>query len=378
MRIIVAHLSRGLWLPCSVLIASLIVGCLQAPPEALPTLSPTEQPTAPPTATLPPPTATALALNCPPLDVTDTQWSPDGSRLAITRKADIVIADLRTNTLTTLVSLPGIEVYGAQWSPDGKKILFMYVKEYLGPAALYVADAETGEFALLNSLWGTGYAWSPDSSRIAFSYGGLYVTEVGVTTKRVFSGAVGNPVWSPDGSQIAFAYDPEGVEAFDMLAVASANGRNLRTLAESSRTITNIAWSPDGQHIAFVNNAFEEGVDSSVNVADADGTGFTELAVDPLTIAELAWSADGESVLYYSWQYWFDEKPDLYIYSIGLDGSPPEILLTMQHDPQEIAFSPDRTRIAYVVWEREAQNSLYIAGLDGSGVYPLIDGSHCP
>jgi Tol biopolymer transport system component len=387
MRNTIEHLSNDLRLLFSMLIAGLLAGCLNGPVEAtptsgalplLPSVTPTEPPAEPPTATPYPPTATALALvGCPPNSPNDAQWSPDGNRLVITLHTDLVIADLRTGTLTTLVSLPGIMVYGAEWSPDGKKILFMYVEEYLGPAAAYIADVETGTVGLLSSVWGNDYAWSPDSSRIAFGYGGLMITEVGVSTRQVVHGyELVSPAWSPDSSQIAFAYDPQGDEGPRTLAVVNADGSNLRTLTETPVDITFVEWSPDGTHIAFTTFTYVEGAFSIVNVVNVDGTGLTELAVDPLTIEGLAWSADGESVLYYSWEYWSDVRHDLHIYRTGLDGSPPESLLKMQHDPEEIIFSPDRTRIAYVVWEREAYDSLYVAGLDGSGVFPVIDGSH--
>lgn len=95
-------------------------------------------------------------------------WSPDGSKVAISGFEDIwtVPAD-GTGGATPLVTGPGANV-APSWSPDGSRLAFMSDRD--GNLEIYVANADgTGQTRLTeNALPDANPAWSPDGAKIAF------------------------------------------------------------------------------------------------------------------------------------------------------------------------------------------------------------------
>lgn len=95
-------------------------------------------------------------------------WSPDGSKVAISGFEDIwtVPAD-GTGTATPLVSGPGTNV-APSWSPDGRRLAFMSDRD--GNFEVYVANADgSGPTRLTdNPLQDENPVWSPDGTKLAF------------------------------------------------------------------------------------------------------------------------------------------------------------------------------------------------------------------
>jgi hypothetical protein len=137
--------------------------------------------------------------------------SPDGTRLAYSSSAGLVIMDLAGATATTQ---PGEFGRDLSWSPDGNWV------------ALVNANGEFGIF-------------------VAGTHGqGLrHLTRLG--TESIAG-------WSPDGSRIYYAI-PAGTDGFQQRTVTVDNGisEDLMVLEDSSLKAPMPALSPDGQWIAY-------------------------------------------------------------------------------------------------------------------------------
>ena len=95
-------------------------------------------------------------------------WSPDGSKVAISGFEDIwtVPAD-GTGVATPLVTGPGINT-APSWSPDGRRLAFMSDRD--GNFEIYVAGADgSGQTRLTDNPLDDGNpVWSPDGTKLAF------------------------------------------------------------------------------------------------------------------------------------------------------------------------------------------------------------------
>lgn len=218
-------------------------------------------------------------------DVVDTQWSPDGTRLAL------IVADEDP----------------AKASEDEKDktpppivIDRFYFKEdetgYLGALRqhLYVLDLATRKAELLTpgNYDEAQPAWSPDGREIAFVSNrgaepdrsnefGLYAIAArsGSTPRLLtkFQGEAGDsswmsgPVWRPDGKEIAFvtAGDPKLIYySLHRLAIVAASGGEHRVVTRDfDRNVMQPRWAADGKSIyALVEDDRNQHL-SKINVA---------------------------------------------------------------------------------------------------------------
>jgi dipeptidyl aminopeptidase/acylaminoacyl peptidase len=202
-----------------------------------------------------------------PAEQQEFDLSPDGKRLAISRRAsnqidrNIWIVDTRSGASRRVTN--GWNDYGPVWSPDGRRIAFTSTRG-LGNN-LYVVDADNlqGEIPLVEreaSLSPIGWAgdnrfvWSmatsldldPKTYGIFTSAPGAGPREPGVSFRvgETVSGAR----LSPDGTHIAYASSSTGrpevyVDTFPKpskpVAVSVAGGSSPR-------------WHPDGRKLYFV------------------------------------------------------------------------------------------------------------------------------
>ena len=99
-------------------------------------------------------------------------WSPDGSRIAITTGRDgngeVYLVNPDGTDPVNLTNEPADDGHAA-WSHDGTRIAFQTVRDG-GGAEVYVMDADGGNpVNLTNNAADDGRpAWSPDDQRIAF------------------------------------------------------------------------------------------------------------------------------------------------------------------------------------------------------------------
>lgn len=178
-------------------------------------------------------------------------WSPDGSRLAVTDGYGLYVMDLDGNRGPSIAYFQGGEIGQPSWSPDGSRIVFSVrigtFPDY-GPSQLYTIAPDGSDLTLL--------------------------------LERPFNGAM-DPMWSPDGSRIAYwdwgtdeAYLGESATeaSFPKIWVVGADGSNpTKVYVDRSGTVGpgsyygGVSWSPDGRQLAFI-------IAYQFYIIDADGT----------------------------------------------------------------------------------------------------------
>lgn len=130
------------------------------------------------------------------------EWSPDSSRLAVTRDAEVRVLD-RDGRVMWSTSLPGSSVGNVRWSPDARLISVHVVRlrgypewpSDVGPPSVYILEADTGtvRFRLpgASACWGS--VWTADGRSLivqgqrAQQHGHFVVTADGSSVHRLES-----------------------------------------------------------------------------------------------------------------------------------------------------------------------------------------------
>ena len=209
--------------------------------------------------------------------------SPDGSMIAFVSgspDAGIWVANRDGSDARELViGSRWSPVYQPAWSPDGKRIAYTRRPEGQ-PEQIWIVDVETRLTLVTTDSHEGGQhwpSWSPTkidgSYRIAYAQSAGARQEIwtmrddGTDARAVTTGAQrfdGQPAWSPDGQTIAF--QRLTVSAFDIWLV-DATGGNERALVGFNLAGEQSAptWSPDGQLIAFASKHATYGQETSIS-----------------------------------------------------------------------------------------------------------------
>jgi len=240
-------------------------------------------------------------------------WSPDGRRIAFSRRyeegfADLVVLNLDTGKFQELTRnwRPLTWAFRPAWSPDGRRILFLSERgsAFLQPWVINADGTGLRRLAVLGDAWGgvDRPSWSPDGTAVALAvYQQSRVPQIYILdpatgqAKPVTSEAEGayDPAWSPDGNWIAFVkrsqrrheiwvMRPDGSEMYPIITDGASRSP---------------AWSPDGRYLAFV-SARGGTFDLWVVRLEFDGEGHPRAgSIRPLTqnfevdpVGDLSWT----------------------------------------------------------------------------------------
>lgn len=162
--------------------------------------------------------------------------------------------------------------------------------------------------------------------------------------------------WSPFGSQLAYSrIDGDGDALF---LIDPADGRRT-LLADASGDFSTIEWSPDGTRIAYADGG-------SIYAVRTDGGPPTMLADSFRNVINIEWSPDGHQILVV--------QRNRTLQVMNADGSNlHELERTMGYDCCQPSWSPDGSRIAYMVAVNDRSQSVWTVSPDGSDPVELLD-----
>ena len=238
------------------------------------------------------------------------------------------------------------------WSPDGTKIAFTRRcwhsnDKYDTDREIYVMNADgSGQRNLTRTRLSDDEspAWSPDGTKIAFESdrGGGALPESGIfvmnadgsgqrrLTRQDTGRSSSDPSWSPDGGWIAFDSDRDGnVEVYRM----AADGSRPRRLTRSPTYDYAPAWSPDGSTIAFTS---ERNENEEIYLVNPDGSDERRLTHGGGEAA--AWLPDGTKISFETCSSCADGHGRDDFYVVNADGSRKTRLMHTSAD--DLAWQP--------------------------------------
>jgi dipeptidyl aminopeptidase/acylaminoacyl peptidase len=219
--------------------------------------------------------------NTAEIDEGQPDWSPDGTRIAFTWRANpdagglaeihVMDANPSTNDAANLTNTPDFNEYQPSWAPSGAQLAF--VREVPGEIFseqpdIFVMDADGGNATNITQTDASEHypAWSPDGTKIAFAgvrEGGweILTMDPNGQNEQILTGDGLDafdeaPEWSPDSTKLVFMKQSQAAgccERWEIWAV-NRDGSGDTNLTNHPSDDMGPSWSPDGSEITFFSN----------------------------------------------------------------------------------------------------------------------------
>lgn len=144
--------------------------------------------------------------------MTSASLSPDGNRIAVTARGEVLSVPAKEGVTRNLTRSSGVHERGAKWSPDGRNIA--YISDATGESSLWMQPADGGQAVELtpgNKAYILSFTWSPDGQLISYTNRNdeLCLVNVAARSSQVLRqdsiGTYETPAFSPDGKWLAYS-----------------------------------------------------------------------------------------------------------------------------------------------------------------------------
>jgi acylaminoacyl-peptidase len=273
---------------------------------------------------------------------TDTQISPDGSRIAYSRSSNDIMTDRSVSNIWIVDAngehhrplMSGAQSYSSpRWSPSGDRLAFVTNVGERG-SQIHVRWMDTGQTAMLSNVRGgpSSLTWSPDGKQIAFE---MFV--------KADDASLASPPPAPEGAEWAppvtvidqMHYRADGAGYLEHgnshLFILSTDGGSPRQITSGDRDHGGpLSWSKDGRRIYFAGNLQDDWehdpMEAEIWSVEVDGGELSQLTDRDGPDFSPTVSPDGSSLAYLG----FDDKKMGYhnrdVYVMDLDDASIEVL----------------------------------------------------
>ncbi|MCA1636014.1 MAG: S9 family peptidase [Acidobacteria bacterium] len=253
-------------------------------------------------------------------------------------------------------------VNGFQWSPDGTRLA---VTSRTGPSDAKPPSSDVRHYR------NTSYKFN-DTGWFDDKRSHLWVVDVGTGgARQITSGEDWNdsdPRWSPDGTRLAFVSDRTG-HAFDEsrntdVWVMNADGTGgLTKVSDHEEADSSPRWSPDGKTIAFV-GVVRQRDHPKIWLAPAAGGSASRLVVEGLDLipSNLEW-AEGGRALYFE----TGVRGETHLFRVDVAARKLRQVTQGARAVRGVDMDARSRRMVYAANDFKRLDDLYVAELDGGG-----------
>lgn len=241
-----------------------------------------------------------------------TQRTVNEARDGYVTRIRAISADGGTDTAFT----SGQDDAAPAWSPDGQKLAF--TRKHEGKRQIWLLPASGGEAEVLTALPnGAGaYRWSPEGSKLLVSSQTDAASEESDDNDRIGDESIENdsdkdkPLKETVIDRIRYKGDGSGIwngKRSHLYVVDAASG-DAQAVTSGEFDVGSFAWSPDGARIAFTAYIPKDGDEtdpdllliSDLYVSDADGGNRRKLTGSDWSVGQMSWSPDGTKIAFFA------------------------------------------------------------------------------
>jgi dipeptidyl aminopeptidase/acylaminoacyl peptidase len=265
-------------------------------------------------------------------------WSPDGTRIAFTKRGDpqgnqIFVRWMDAEGATTQITRVEDSPSGLAWSPDGNWIAFtMNVDDKPDFPRVSLTGRPDGAKWTADPKVVTRLTYRRD--RAGYIDGGyrhiFVVPATGGTPRQLTTGDWNHssPVWTPDGAEILFSSLRVDTAEYawresEIYAITVASGA-VRQLTRRAGPDGNPVVSPDGRLVAYTGMDAGDFTYQTTGLYVMDRSGEDPRALTPPDFdrspQDITWAADNSGV-YFTTQ----ERGTQNLYFVGLRGAPRQV-----------------------------------------------------
>lgn len=242
-------------------------------------------------------------------------WSPDGTRIAVSRGGLTVMAVDGSTARPIETDIGSVDA--PQWSPDSQRLAVTGFRGKIPSESLY-----NGYIDYIEALY--------------------TVRADGSDPRRLVGRVVSAPTWSPDGQWLAYARVYRNAVILAAIRADGTDERLITTIREGAHSrgpnrlpfwIRTVAWSPDAKHLLYTCG----GGDLCVVTVDGRLVGRTPVELSGVSMG--AWSPDGTRIAVVglgpyveSWGYYVSS--DVVLYTMTPFGTHPCPLVIVRDDAE--------------------------------------------